>query len=99
MPSDLLSTWLSIICPFKGLGQDRIEVRYEAFQLALQVRFGDKIAVPKQLTTQYTKPDLDLIQPGTVFRRVHKVHSMSGRTEKNLSADHTPQHTRLPFNP
>ena len=45
-------------------------------------------AVTRQLPTQHPKPNLDLVQPTAVLRRVTKVDSMTRVGEKFAAAGH-----------
>ena len=56
--------------PLEWLGHGAIEIGDEVQHLVLEIVGGSEVASPQQLTDQDTQPQLDLIQPGRMLRRV-----------------------------
>ena len=83
--------------PFEGVGIRAIVVLQEQFQVPFQVGKRDEIAAAHDLSHHDSENDLDLIQPGTVFRKVDKPDAMAQIRQKLATARLRFQDTRFPF--
>ena len=97
-----MSQWLSdkrlaLIGPTERLGHRLVEILDKSQHFLLEISDRGKSATLEQLTRQNAEPNLNLIHPGSMFRRIVKHNAMSWIREKNSPALQRSQNARLAF--
>src|SRR5271157_3048127 len=72
------------IRPPEWLCEYAIEIHEEVQQLRAQVRHGGERATPDHLPHDHTEDHLDLVQPRTVLRKIHKPDPMTRLRQERL---------------
>src|SRR4051794_17496587 len=85
--------------PFEGLGHHLVEVLNEVQNLRSQVFLGGKTAAADDSPDQDAEPDLHLVQPRAVLRRVDEADAVAGVLQELLAAGHRLQHAALALLP
>ena len=81
--------------PVKWLGHRLVEVINKVQNAQTQVIDGGKAGPLQQLANQNTKPNLNLIQPGSMLGGVNKTNTVTFIFQERLSCFHRLQDTRL----
>src|SRR5947208_6928637 len=79
---------LSGVGPCEGMGHRGIVICHELSKLRFQVGHREKMSAPQKLSMNDPENDLNLIEPRTVFRKVHKSDSMLEVRQERLSRGH-----------
>src|SRR5947199_8580512 len=74
--------------PFEGLGHHLVEVLNEVQNLRSQVFLGGKTAAADDAPDQDAEPDLHLVQPRAVLRRVDEADAVAGVLQDSLPPAH-----------
>lgn len=78
--------------PLEWLGR-LVEVRDERQDTRTQIVDGREAAAPNDPAYQNAEPHFDLIEPGCMRRRVHKLNAVGGVIQPHLAIDHTDKPT------
>src|SRR4051812_27501874 len=81
--------------PLEGLGHHLVEIRNEVQNLGSQICLGGKTAAANDPPDQDAEPDLHLVQPRRMLRRVDEADAVTGILQELLAARHRFQHAAL----
>src|SRR5438876_12212730 len=84
--------WASGIGPLEWLGEHLVEVIDKRQQFRAQIVHRRETATTDDLAHNHPKHDLDLIEPRTVFGRVHEPDAMAQLRQELLPTLHRLQH-------
>src|SRR4030067_3823727 len=97
MSQRLSSKCLALIGPTERLCHRAIEVVNKSQHFRLQVSSRGESTAFEQLTSQNAEPNLDLVHPGSVFRRIVKDKAMGRIRQKSGAALHRGQNAGFAF--
>lgn len=97
-----MSQWLSgqrlaLIGSTKRLCHRSVEILDKGQPFSLEISNRGKGAAFEQLARQNAEPNLNLVHPGSVLRRIVKDNTMGGVREKSGAALHRGQNTGFAF--
>ena len=91
--------WLAGVGPSERLGQNGVEIIDEVDQPLLQGLQGNERAALQGAAREDTEPDLDLVEPGRMPRRVDEADSVTLVFEELLSVRHRLEDATLSLDP
>ena len=90
---------LALIGPTKRLCHGSVEIGDKGQHFSLEISDGGKGGAFEQLANQNAEPNLNLVHPGSVLRRLVKDNTMGWVREKGGAALHRGQNAGFPFDP
>ena len=91
--------WLAGVRPMERVGHRFVVVGDEVRQLFVQRVHRDEAAAAQAFAVDDSEDDLDLVEPGTVFRQIDEPNAMAGIGEKFTAAGLGLQDAFLVFSP